>query len=159
MEGEKIDEDDVSCSVCLELFAQPTPLVCKHEFCRACLISLMKGSKPTLCPMCRNAFGLPLLAVNQNTVANVARFKQQQEQLLNAVAQQVIYPPYLRRDEWLVILRLLEKWDGPKAVARVGAVCKGLYRVAQDGCLWRDLCMRDFAFVPSQDDSCRPSWR
>jgi hypothetical protein len=34
-----------------------------------------------------------------------------------------------------------------------------MYRVAQDAYLWRDLCMRDFAFVPSEDDGCKPSWR
>ena len=166
---EEIDED---CSICLELFTLPTQLPCQHVFCRPCLLAIVP--RQAACPLCRAPFGLPLRPVDEATAGRVRALKLKQEQLLKDVVAAVVSPPYLRRDEWLVILRMLEKWDGPKAVARVqkdffvalfadarqvGAVCKGLYRVAQDSCLWRDLCMRDFAFVPSQDDGCKPSWR
>jgi hypothetical protein len=117
MQGEEIDEDDVSCSVCLELFKQPTPLPCRHTFCRPCVLAIVP--RQTTCPMCRAPFGLPLRPVDEALAGQVRLFTQKQEQLLKAVVENVVPPPYLRRDEWLVILRMLEKWGGPKAVARV----------------------------------------
>ncbi len=152
-----MDEDDVSCAVCLEVFVLPTALPCRHIYCRPCLLSLVPRSAS--CPLCRSTFGLPLHPVDASTEALVARFRREQEEALRGVVAAAVLAPLLRRDEWLVVLRMLEKLEGARAVARVGAVCKGLYRVAQDSFLWRDLCMRDFAFVPSDEDGSKPSWR
>jgi hypothetical protein len=176
MEG-AIDEDDVSCSICLELMQLPTPLPCSHVFCRPCLLSFSARAELS-CPMCRAVFSLPLRPVDTSLAARVALFSKQQSDALKAAVTTVM-PPFLRRDEWLVILKMLEKTEGPSVVARVGtkrrssgllclfflfvflsgAVCRGLYRVAQDGYVWRELCIRDFAFVPADDEGIKPSWR
>jgi hypothetical protein len=154
---DEIDEMDVSCSICLELLTLPTSLPCSHMFCRPCLLSFSQRGN-LACPMCRGVFSLPLRAVDDALVARVALYsKQQADKMKESVSS--VYAPYLRRDEWLVILRMLEKTEGPSAIARVGAVCKGLYRVAQDGYIWRELCIRDFAFVPGDDEGVKPSWR
>ncbi len=121
MQGaDEIDEDDFECSVCLELFNQPTSLPCRHTYCRPCILAIVP--RQATCPMCRAPFGLPLRPVDEAVAGQVRAFKQKQEQLLKAVVENAVVPPYLRRDEWLVILRMLEKWDGPKAVARVTGV-------------------------------------
>ncbi|XP_006823570.1 tripartite motif-containing protein 2-like [Saccoglossus kowalevskii] len=50
---EKIDEDLLTCSVCLERYKNPKILPCHHTFCEQCLMKL-KGPRSTIkCPNCR----------------------------------------------------------------------------------------------------------
>ncbi|KAK9837533.1 hypothetical protein WJX84_000748 [Apatococcus fuscideae] len=55
-------EDDLICSICLDVFCQPVGLACGHVFCMSCLVDAMKGSvllRPQVlprqgrCPECR----------------------------------------------------------------------------------------------------------
>ena len=157
-----IDEDDVSCGVCLEVFNLPTVLPsCSHIFCRPCALSIASQAA-ALCPMCRAAFGLPLGPVDEHMVDLVRQFEKQNATPASSEADEVIVPPpWIRKDEWMVVLRHLERDGGGAAsVATVGRVCKGLHRVAQDPFLWRELCIRDFAFVPDEHEmGQRASWR
>ena len=157
MEG-SIDEDDVSCGVCLELFQLPTRLPCAHCFCRPCALAVAQ-SNSVLCPLCRAPYGLPLPPVDDAMAALVSRYLTSAAATPETPSAPPAAPPLLRRDEWLVILRMLEKADGPAAVARMAAVCRGLCRVASDPYLWRELCIRDFSFVPAEEEGVRPNWR
>ncbi|XP_002738777.1 E3 ubiquitin-protein ligase TRIM71-like [Saccoglossus kowalevskii] len=50
---DEIDEDLLTCSVCLERYKNPQILPCYHSFCEQCLVKL-KGPRDTIkCPNCR----------------------------------------------------------------------------------------------------------
>ncbi|XP_054262722.1 E3 ubiquitin-protein ligase rnf8-like isoform X2 [Macrosteles quadrilineatus] len=44
-------EDDLMCSICAELYIEPTALNCGHMFCKQCITEWSKKKK--ICPMCR----------------------------------------------------------------------------------------------------------
>ncbi|CAN9511458.1 unnamed protein product [Ophioblennius macclurei] len=62
-------EEDLTCSVCYSLFADPRVLPCSHSFCKTCLDSLLLASNnysiwrplrlPLKCPNCRSVVELP----------------------------------------------------------------------------------------------------
>ncbi|XP_069507924.1 zinc-binding protein A33-like [Ambystoma mexicanum] len=47
---------ELTCSVCLDLFQMPVLLHCGHCFCRACIDSSCDGKVRSLCPICRTEF-------------------------------------------------------------------------------------------------------
>lgn len=67
------DDDQMKCSICLEVFTEPKSLPCLHVFCEACLISYftssckkddnisLNGDNPNTpsCPICRTAVSVP----------------------------------------------------------------------------------------------------
>ncbi|XP_078581134.1 E3 ubiquitin-protein ligase TRIM32-like [Branchiostoma floridae x Branchiostoma japonicum] len=56
--GEQIHEE-LSCSICLELFTKPKVLPCQHTFCQDCLKDHVEVRTPLECPNCRQSFSLP----------------------------------------------------------------------------------------------------
>ncbi|XP_078661714.1 tripartite motif-containing protein 2-like [Branchiostoma floridae x Branchiostoma belcheri] len=56
--GEQIHEE-LSCSICLELFTRPKVLPCQHTFCQDCLQDHVEVRTPLECPNCRQPFSLP----------------------------------------------------------------------------------------------------
>ncbi len=46
-------EDELSCSVCTELFRDPVLLSCGHSFCRQCINDHWTFSSSRNCPVCR----------------------------------------------------------------------------------------------------------
>ncbi|XP_030628243.1 nuclear factor 7, brain-like [Chanos chanos] len=46
-------EEDITCSVCYEVFRDPVVLECSHSFCRSCLDRTWDGVAVKLCPVCR----------------------------------------------------------------------------------------------------------
>merc|ERR1711953_369110 len=48
----KMDEEDLKCSLCLEIFTLPVKLTrCGHSFCGQCLAGMAEATWP--CPKCR----------------------------------------------------------------------------------------------------------
>lgn len=68
----KPDEDDLTCSVCTELFIEAVTLGCSHTFCKFCIEQWRKNAD--LCPICRTKIkGLfPTLIIN-NLVEKVRK--------------------------------------------------------------------------------------
>ncbi|XP_034557392.1 importin subunit alpha-3 isoform X3 [Notolabrus celidotus] len=66
-------EEDLTCSVCYSLFADPRVLPCSHTFCKNCLENLLQVSTnhsiwrphrlPLKCPNCRSVVELPLAGI------------------------------------------------------------------------------------------------
>ncbi|XP_066295381.1 tripartite motif-containing protein 3-like [Branchiostoma lanceolatum] len=59
--GEQIREE-LSCSICLELFTKPKMLPCQHTFCQGCLVDHVGNSKKVWvfkCPNCRRQVRVP----------------------------------------------------------------------------------------------------
>ncbi|XP_011304692.1 E3 ubiquitin-protein ligase RNF8 [Fopius arisanus] len=50
---EDILDEQLSCSICSEIFVNPTSLNCRHTFCKFCISSWKKKNKKANCPICR----------------------------------------------------------------------------------------------------------
>ncbi|KAM8902424.1 tripartite motif-containing protein 59 isoform 1-T2 [Spinachia spinachia] len=67
-------KEDLTCSVCYSLFADPRVLPCSHTFCKTCLNNLLRLSTnysmwrplrmPLKCPNCRSVVELPPMGVD-----------------------------------------------------------------------------------------------
>eukprot|EP00058_Branchiostoma_floridae_P000674 XP_002586162.1 hypothetical protein BRAFLDRAFT_109858 [Branchiostoma floridae] len=55
--------EELTCSICLELFTRPKVLPCQHTFCQDCLQDLASRKVPLRCPNCRQQVRLPLQGV------------------------------------------------------------------------------------------------
>ncbi|XP_078674168.1 tripartite motif-containing protein 2-like [Branchiostoma floridae x Branchiostoma belcheri] len=51
--------EELSCSICLELFTRPKMLPCQHTFCQDCLQDHVERGGTFLCPNCRRQVRLP----------------------------------------------------------------------------------------------------
>ncbi|CAH1272987.1 TRIM3 [Branchiostoma lanceolatum] len=51
--------EELSCSICLELFTGPKVLPCQHTFCQDCLQDHAEVRVPFQCPICRRQVRLP----------------------------------------------------------------------------------------------------
>ncbi|XP_070556037.1 tripartite motif-containing protein 3-like [Ptychodera flava] len=56
---EEINEDFLSCSICLEQYRNPKVLVCNHTFCQLCLATLVEKMGKLVCPTCNAPCQLP----------------------------------------------------------------------------------------------------
>ncbi|XP_073691421.1 E3 ubiquitin-protein ligase TRIM35-like [Garra rufa] len=48
-----LSEDDISCSVCQDIFKNPVVLSCSHSVCKECLQQFWRTKKTQECPVCR----------------------------------------------------------------------------------------------------------
>ncbi|XP_035699114.1 tripartite motif-containing protein 3-like [Branchiostoma floridae] len=83
--GEQICEE-LSCSICLELFTRPKVLPCQHTFCQDCLQDITGRKLYVKCPNCRRQVRLPNQGVaglpDCHIVANMCDKLQQQSTLV-----------------------------------------------------------------------------
>ncbi|XP_051781825.1 tripartite motif-containing protein 16-like isoform X2 [Erpetoichthys calabaricus] len=62
-------QDEITCSVCLDILTDPVSLHCGHSFCLKCLNNYWDQSQECSCPQCRHTFTIrPELYIN--TVLN-----------------------------------------------------------------------------------------
>jgi tripartite motif-containing protein 2/3 len=60
-----VTEDDVTCSICLEIVTKPRRLPCQHSFCESCLGEWYRcnadfvANKYLHCPLCRERHAMP----------------------------------------------------------------------------------------------------
>ncbi|XP_068459007.1 E3 ubiquitin/ISG15 ligase TRIM25-like [Clinocottus analis] len=88
-----IEEDQFSCSVCLEILRDPVTIPCGHSYCLDCIEDYWNGPKQKgqySCPQCRQVFNpRPLLSRNTVLAEVVEKFKQSG---LQAAAQHLVKP-------------------------------------------------------------------
>uniref|UniRef100_H3AYW8 Uncharacterized protein n=1 Tax=Latimeria chalumnae TaxID=7897 RepID=H3AYW8_LATCH len=83
-------EDDITCSVCQELFKDPVTLTCGHNFCCECVCEYWKEKTSQSCPSCSADSVTSDLITNQ-TLRNIVeiykkegkKFKVQSESICN----------------------------------------------------------------------------
>ncbi|KAI4895147.1 hypothetical protein NFI96_002853, partial [Prochilodus magdalenae] len=71
-----LSEDQLLCSICLDVFTDPVSTPCGHNFCRVCLKDYWDSSSHCRCPVCKKEFPTrPELSVNTFISGLVAQFK------------------------------------------------------------------------------------
>ncbi|KAF5890906.1 E3 ubiquitin-protein ligase TRIM39-like isoform X1, partial [Clarias magur] len=69
-------EDQLQCSICLDVFTDPVSTPCGHNFCMICLKQSWDSSSPCQCPVCKEKFlKRPELRVNTFISGLAAPFK------------------------------------------------------------------------------------
>ncbi|XP_035471696.1 E3 ubiquitin/ISG15 ligase TRIM25 [Scophthalmus maximus] len=59
-------EQELTCSICLDLFSEPVTTPCGHNFCQACIGGYWASSPLCTCPLCKQQFHeRPQLSVNR----------------------------------------------------------------------------------------------
>uniref|UniRef100_A0A671NSY8 Uncharacterized protein n=1 Tax=Sinocyclocheilus anshuiensis TaxID=1608454 RepID=A0A671NSY8_9TELE len=53
---EKINNEELKCSICLDLFTDPVSTPCGHNFCKSCLSQCWNNSQTYRCPFCKANF-------------------------------------------------------------------------------------------------------
>ncbi|XP_060730823.1 E3 ubiquitin-protein ligase TRIM39-like [Tachysurus vachellii] len=67
-----LSEDQLLCSICLDVFTDPVTTPCGHNFCKSCLGQCWDKSQHCLCPLCKEKFTKrPELKIN-TTLREVA---------------------------------------------------------------------------------------
>ncbi|XP_068611901.1 E3 ubiquitin-protein ligase TRIM39 [Brachionichthys hirsutus] len=51
-----LSEEQVHCSICLDVFTDPVSIPCGHNFCQSCILGYWKSSPLFQCPMCKKTF-------------------------------------------------------------------------------------------------------
>ncbi|XP_037389775.1 E3 ubiquitin-protein ligase TRIM39-like [Pygocentrus nattereri] len=71
-----LSEDQLQCSICLDVFTDPVSTPCGHNFCRVCLKECWDSSSRCQCPVCKTEFPTrPELSVNTFISGLAAQFK------------------------------------------------------------------------------------
>ncbi|XP_061769049.1 E3 ubiquitin-protein ligase TRIM39 [Nerophis ophidion] len=51
-----LDSDQFTCSICLDIFNNPSSTPCGHSFCVSCINQYWDGAKECQCPLCKRTF-------------------------------------------------------------------------------------------------------
>ncbi|KAI4903259.1 hypothetical protein NFI96_032699, partial [Prochilodus magdalenae] len=71
-----LSEDQLLCSICLDVFTDPVSTPCGHNFCMVCLKECWDSSSRCQCPVCKKEFpSRPELSVNTFISGLAAQFK------------------------------------------------------------------------------------
>ncbi|XP_075948514.1 E3 ubiquitin-protein ligase TRIM21 [Anarhichas minor] len=64
--GSFLSDEQFLCSICLDVFTNPSSTPCGHSFCMACISRYWDGSKVCQCPLCKKTFQKrPELQINR----------------------------------------------------------------------------------------------
>ena len=80
-------EEEVTCSICKEIFTEPKTITCLHTFCEACIKLTIEGNKRlgsnNCCPLCRTEFteDSTKIPINFSTKRLIEIFRKRRETL------------------------------------------------------------------------------
>ncbi|KAL7875467.1 hypothetical protein AOLI_G00104300 [Acnodon oligacanthus] len=84
-----LSEDQLLCSICLDVFTDPVTTPCGHNFCRVCLKECWDSSSRCQCPVCKTQFSKrPDLCVNTFISGLAAQFKESVQVKLRRTPEQ-----------------------------------------------------------------------
>ncbi|KAJ0036518.1 hypothetical protein NQD34_005195 [Periophthalmus magnuspinnatus] len=76
-----LSEDQLLCSICLEVFTDPVSTSCGHSFCKTCIYHHWDHSEQYQCPVCKEDFrSKPQLKINTFMSEMVSQFRGSQEE-------------------------------------------------------------------------------
>ncbi|XP_031648944.1 E3 ubiquitin-protein ligase TRIM31-like [Oncorhynchus kisutch] len=109
-------EEQVHCSICLDVFTNPVSIPCGHNFCRCCILDYWKTTALFQCPMCKKTFKRPDISINTVLREIAEQFKdirvinaerlQQQELKEERELQKKMEERSRRRKRWSRKLRM-----------------------------------------------------
>ncbi|XP_017265347.1 nuclear factor 7, ovary-like [Kryptolebias marmoratus] len=71
-----LSEEQLTCSICLEVYTEPVSTPCGHNFCKTCITKHWAAKEQHQCPLCNDKFGKGLkLSVNTELRDIVEKFK------------------------------------------------------------------------------------
>jgi len=71
-----MEEGELTCAICLDLYNEPTVLKCKHSFCKECVsVMLTKPANIVNCPLCREETKLSEISPNHQLLIKVSSMK------------------------------------------------------------------------------------
>ncbi|KAM9724591.1 E3 ubiquitin/ISG15 ligase TRIM25-like isoform 2-T2 [Menidia menidia] len=74
-----LSEDQILCSICLDVFTEPVSIPCGHNFCKSCLTQHWANKDQCQCPLCKEKFKKGLqLCINTAFRDVVESFKKHQ---------------------------------------------------------------------------------
>ncbi|XP_059932983.1 E3 ubiquitin-protein ligase TRIM7 isoform X2 [Gadus macrocephalus] len=74
--GSLLSDEQFQCSICLDIFTNPSSTPCGHTFCMGCINRYWDGAKVYECPLCKKAFQRrPELQVNRTLREITEQFK------------------------------------------------------------------------------------
>uniref|UniRef100_A0A8C2IJX8 Bloodthirsty-related gene family, member 30 n=1 Tax=Cyprinus carpio TaxID=7962 RepID=A0A8C2IJX8_CYPCA len=66
LDGDLFSEQELTCSICLDLFSEPVSTPCGHNFCQGCIGGYWASSSVCTCPLCKRVFEeRPELSINR----------------------------------------------------------------------------------------------
>ncbi|XP_039516781.1 zinc-binding protein A33-like [Pimephales promelas] len=69
--------EELQCSICLEVFTDPVTTPCGHNFCKTCLIKCWTNTQTCFCPLCKEKFSKrPDLKINTTLREVVQHFQE-----------------------------------------------------------------------------------
>ncbi|XP_056093389.1 E3 ubiquitin/ISG15 ligase TRIM25-like isoform X1 [Rhinichthys klamathensis goyatoka] len=69
--------EELQCSICMEVFTDPVTTACGHNFCQTCLSKSWPNSRTCFCPLCKEKFSRrPKLKINTTLREVVQHFKE-----------------------------------------------------------------------------------
>uniref|UniRef100_A0A673J173 RING-type domain-containing protein n=1 Tax=Sinocyclocheilus rhinocerous TaxID=307959 RepID=A0A673J173_9TELE len=84
MAGARVFQDELMCSVCLDLLKDPVTIQCGHSYCKSCIKNCWDHKRVYSCPQCRQTFS-PRPALFKNVV-----FAEMLEKLKQTKLQSVV---------------------------------------------------------------------
>uniref|UniRef100_A0A3Q2ZI46 RING-type domain-containing protein n=1 Tax=Kryptolebias marmoratus TaxID=37003 RepID=A0A3Q2ZI46_KRYMA len=76
LNGSFLSEDQFTCSICLDVFTNPSSTPCGHSFCMSCITRYWDGLKVYQCPLCKKTFQKrPDLQINRTLREITDQFK------------------------------------------------------------------------------------
>ncbi|XP_047445795.1 E3 ubiquitin-protein ligase TRIM39 [Mugil cephalus] len=74
--GSFLSDEQFQCSICLDVFTNPSSTPCGHSFCMPCISRYWDGSKVCQCPLCKKTFQKrPDLQINRTLREITEQFK------------------------------------------------------------------------------------
>uniref|UniRef100_A0A671PQD9 E3 ubiquitin-protein ligase TRIM39-like n=1 Tax=Sinocyclocheilus anshuiensis TaxID=1608454 RepID=A0A671PQD9_9TELE len=69
--------EELQCSICLDVFTDPVTTPCGHNFCKTCLNKCWTNTQSCFCPLCEEQFSKrPDLEINTKLIEVVQHFKE-----------------------------------------------------------------------------------
>ncbi|KAM3609731.1 uncharacterized protein V6R79_019488 [Siganus canaliculatus] len=90
----QLTEDQLLCSICLEVFTDPVTTACGHNFCKTCITQHWDSNFRCQCPICKDFFSIrPELKVNTFISEMVAHYRQSAQQETSSSSEQQVSEP------------------------------------------------------------------
>ncbi|XP_014828403.1 PREDICTED: tripartite motif-containing protein 16-like [Poecilia mexicana] len=69
--GLKLEQEKLSCSICLDLMKDPTTIPCGHSYCLICIGRYWDAEESPSCPQCRQSFSPRPVLVRSSVLADL----------------------------------------------------------------------------------------